>query len=97
MPNTKKKVRAAIYTLGCKVNSYESIAISEKLSENGIEICDPSEKVDICIINTCAVTAEAERKSRQIIRRMSAVSPDVCVIVTGLDYWYCRIIQRQSE
>jgi len=83
MPNTKKKVRAAIYTLGCKVNSYESIAISEKLSENGIEICDPSEKVDICIINTCAVTAEAERKSRQIIRRMSAVSPDVYVIVTG--------------
>lgn len=77
------KVRAAIYTLGCKVNSYESIAISEKLSANNIEICDPGEKVDICIINTCAVTAEAERKSRQIIRRMSAISPDVYVIVTG--------------
>ena len=83
MPNTEKKVRAAIYTLGCKVNSYESIAISEKLSANGIEICSVGEKVDICIINTCAVTAEAERKSRQIIRRMSAISPDVYVIVTG--------------
>ena len=83
MPNNEKKVRAAIYTLGCKVNSYESIAISEELSKNEIEICEPSEKVDICIINTCAVTAEAERKSRQIIRRMSAVSPDVYVIVTG--------------
>ena len=83
MPNTEKKIRAAIYTLGCKVNSYESIAISEKLAENDIEICNLSEKVDICIINTCAVTAEAERKSRQIIRRMSAISPDVYVIVTG--------------
>ncbi len=83
MPNSETKVRAAIYTLGCKVNSYESIAISERLSANDIEICEPGEKVDICIINTCAVTAEAERKSRQIIRRMSAISPDVYVIVTG--------------
>ena len=61
-----RTLKASIYTLGCKVNSYESIAISEKLRENGIEICKPSEKVDICIINTCAVTSEAERKSRQI-------------------------------
>ncbi|MBP3332676.1 MAG: tRNA (N(6)-L-threonylcarbamoyladenosine(37)-C(2))-methylthiotransferase MtaB [Clostridia bacterium] len=83
MPNNERKVRAAIYTLGCKVNSYESLAISEELSKNSVEICDPSEKVDICIINTCAVTAEAERKSRQIIRRMTSVSPDVYVIVTG--------------
>ncbi len=83
MPNNEKKVRAAIYTLGCKVNSYESTAISEELCKNGIEICEPSERVDICIINTCAVTAEAERKSRQIIRRMSALSPNVYTIVTG--------------
>lgn len=78
-----KTVRASIYTLGCKVNSYESIAISEKLRENGIEICSSSEKVDICIINTCAVTSEAERKSRQIVRRMASRSEGAYIIVTG--------------
>lgn len=78
-----RTLKASIYTLGCKVNSYESIAISEKLRENGIEICKPSEKVDICIINTCAVTSEAERKSRQIVRRMASLSEGAYIIVTG--------------
>ncbi len=78
-----RKVKASLYTLGCKVNSYESTAIAEELRRNGIEICDSGEKVDICIINTCAVTSEAERKSRQIIRRMSSISPEAYIIVTG--------------
>ncbi len=78
-----RNIKAAIYTLGCKVNSYESTAICEKLRENGIEICEMGESADICIINTCAVTSEAERKSRQIIRRMSSISPDAYIIVTG--------------
>ncbi len=78
-----QKVKACIYTLGCKVNSYESTAIAEELRRNGIEMCKVGEKADICIINTCAVTSEAERKSRQIIRRMLATSPDAYVIVTG--------------
>ncbi len=78
-----KKIRAAIYTLGCKVNSYESNAISQKLRENDIEICSQNEKADICIINTCAVTSEAERKSRQIVRRMISSNSGAYVIVTG--------------
>ena len=78
-----QKVRASIYTLGCKVNSYESEAIAERLRENEVEICDSCESVDICIINTCAVTSEAERKSRQIIRRMHTLSPNAYIIVTG--------------
>lgn len=78
-----RRIKASIYTLGCKVNSYESIAMSEKIRENGIDICKPSEKVDICIINTCAVTSEAERKSRQIVRRMASRSRDAYIIVTG--------------
>ncbi len=78
-----RTVSASIYTLGCKVNSYESIAISERLRENGIEILKSSEKVDICIINTCAVTSEAERKSRQIVRRMASHSSGAYIIVTG--------------
>ncbi len=78
-----RNIRAALYTLGCKVNSYESTAIAEKLRTNGIEICDTPENADICIINTCAVTSEAERKSRQIIRRMVSCSPGAYIIVTG--------------
>lgn len=78
-----RKARASVYTLGCKVNSYESTAIAEKLRDHGIEICRADEKVDICIINTCAVTSEAERKSRQIVRRMASLSPGAYIIVTG--------------
>ena len=79
----KKNPCAAIYTLGCRTNQYESGAIAEALAANGFEICDFSEKADVYIINTCSVTAEADRKSRQMIRRGKKQNPDAVVIVTG--------------
>ena len=72
-----------IYTLGCKVNQYESEAIAEKAAKMGFSIGDPSSFCDIYIINTCTVTAESDRKSRQFIRRALAQNPDAAVIVTG--------------
>ncbi len=60
---------ASVITLGCKVNQYESEAISERLAALGFSLVGPDEPADICIINTCAVTGEAERKSRNMIRR----------------------------
>jgi len=72
-----------IYTLGCKVNQYESEAIAEKASKMGFSIGDPSSFCDVYIINTCTVTAESDRKSRQFIRRALAQNPDAAVIVTG--------------
>ncbi len=60
---------ASVLTLGCKVNQYESEAIAERLRSFGFDLRSPGEPSDIYIINTCAVTAEAERKSRQLIRR----------------------------
>ena len=57
-----------IYTLGCRVNIYESCAIAERLREHGFEISKEG-KCDYFIVNTCAVTSESERKSRQLIRR----------------------------
>ena len=58
---------AAVYTLGCRLNQYESTAIEEKLSEKGFIILPFSEKCDVYIINTCAVTEESEKKSRKLI------------------------------
>lgn len=74
---------AGIYTLGCRVNQYESEALAEKLSDIGVIVKDFSEKNDIYIINTCTVTAESDRKSRQIIRRAQSANPDAFIIVTG--------------
>ena len=76
-------LRACIYTLGCRVNQYESDAIATELKENGVEIVDSSCECDICIINTCTVTGESDRKSKQIIRRLINKNPCATVIVTG--------------
>lgn len=72
-----------IYTLGCRVNQYESRVISEKLTDKGYIELPFSAVCDIYIINSCAVTAESVRKSRQIIRRAKKVNRFAKVIVTG--------------
>ena len=76
-------MRACIYTLGCRVNQYESDAIMQELKKHGVTIVQPTEACNICIINTCSVTAESDRKSKQIIRRLAAKNPDSVVVVTG--------------
>ena len=72
-----------IYTLGCRVNQYESRVIAEKLTEKGFNEAPFSSVCDIYIINSCAVTAESVRKSRQVIRRAKKMNSDSKVIVTG--------------
>lgn len=78
-----KKLTAGIYTLGCKVNQYESEAISEGLRARGVDIAPPSEVCDIYIINTCTVTAESDRKACQFVRRAIQKNPDAYILVTG--------------
>ena len=78
-----KQFTAAIYTLGCKVNQYESQAIAEELERNGVKILPPSSVCDAYIINTCTVTAESDRKARQFIRRVITKNPDAFIGVTG--------------
>lgn len=75
--------RAAFYTLGCKVNQYETEAIAELFTDAGYEICDFSEKANVYIINTCSVTHIGDRKSRQIIRRAKKTNPNAVIAVTG--------------
>lgn len=80
---SEKTFFAGIYTLGCKVNQYESEAISEELQRLGICVVSPTRPCDVYIINTCTVTAESDRKARQFIRRAIARNPDAYIIVTG--------------
>jgi threonylcarbamoyladenosine tRNA methylthiotransferase MtaB len=74
---------AVYYTLGCKLNFAETSAIAETLSGCGIRKALPGEKADICVINTCSVTALADKKCRQAIRRIGKRNPGAFMIVTG--------------
>lgn len=76
-------IRVGFYTLGCKVSQYETEAIAESFEASGYEICDFSAFCDVYVINTCTVTAEADRKSRQIIRRAKRTNPESIVLVCG--------------
>ena len=78
-----EEIKASILTLGCRVNQYESDAIMQELAKYGVKICQSDEICDIYIINTCTVTAESDRKSRQFIRRCASKNPDAVIIVTG--------------
>ena len=78
---TEKSV--GICTLGCRVNQYESDALAQLLFERGWDVRDFTEKCSVYIINTCTVTAESDRKSRQLIRRAKTVNPDAFVIACG--------------
>lgn len=73
----------SIHTLGCKVNSYESNVICEKFEEEGFKRVDFGEPSDVIIINTCAVTEESARKSRQFARRAKRENPDCVLVVVG--------------
>lgn len=77
----KKKI--GIITLGCKVNQYESEAFAEALTDLGYEICEANEPCDAYIVNSCTVTAEADRKSKQMIRRAARANKNAVVVVTG--------------
>ena len=76
-------MKAAFYTLGCKVNQYESQALSELLTQNGYEIVDSRQDADIYIINSCTVTAAADQKTRQSVRRFKRSHPESIVVLTG--------------
>ena len=76
-------MKAVVFTLGCKVNDCESGSLIRGLQERGWEVSDELVPADLYILNTCAVTAEAEKKSRQAIARVRAVAPKARIIVCG--------------
>ena len=84
MPQSFTTPTFSLCTLGCKVNQYESQAIAEDFERLGFSLCSFDEKCDVYVINTCTVTAESDRKSRQMIRRAVKVGgKNAIVIVAG--------------
>ena len=75
--------RAAVHTLGCKVNYYESEKIKELLSADGYELVDFTDPADVYVVNTCSVTAIADKKSRQIIHRARRKNEKAIVVAMG--------------
>ena len=78
-----KNKKVAFYTLGCKVNQYETSAMEQSFIENGYNICNLSEKPDVAVINTCTVTNISDRKSRQVIRKIREDNKNIVVVAVG--------------
>lgn len=86
--------KVAFYTLGCKVNQYETNAMIERFIKANYEIVDFEELSDIYVINTCTVTNMSDRKSRQIIRRVKQINPNSILVVTGC---YAQVASKELE
>lgn len=78
-----KLPKIAVFTLGCKVNQYDSDAMLAVFKKAGFEVTDALEYADIYVLNTCAVTAEAEKKSRQAVSRIIKINPSAKIYVCG--------------
>ena len=75
--------RAAFDTLGCKLSFAESSSWARAFEEAGFEIVEPGEEADIYVVNTCSVTEHADKKGRNLIRRLHRNAPDARIVVTG--------------
>lgn len=75
--------KVAFVSLGCKVNQYETNAMSQEFVEKGYEVVDFDDIADIYIVNTCTVTNVADRKSRQMLRRVKEINPDSVLVACG--------------
>lgn len=76
-------MKAVVFTLGCKVNECESHSLATGLTNLGYQVTDKLEPADLYIVNTCAVTQEAEKKSRQTASRIKKLNPNAKIIWTG--------------
>lgn len=76
-------MKVAFHTLGCKVNQYETQGIREDFLKEGFEEVRDNEIADVYVVNTCTVTHLADKKSRQIIRKMKRLNPNSLIVVTG--------------
>ena len=87
-------MRFHIETLGCKVNTYESNAMLKIFNEAGYQEVDFKEIADVYVINTCTVTNMAERKSRQMLRRVKEINPSAVLVVCGC---YAQVAKNELE
>lgn len=76
-------MKVAFYTLGCKVNQYETNGMIQEFKIKGYEVVEFNEKADIYVVNTCTVTNMSDRKSRQILRHAKQLNSDAIVVAVG--------------
>ncbi len=88
------RINAAFYTLGCKLNQFESEVIADKFRNKGADIVPLSSSADIYVVNTCTVTSKSEQKARRVIRKISRENPDSVIIVTGC---YVQLNQKDVD
>ena len=87
--------RVSFYTLGCKVNQYETNGMMQKFKEARYEIVDMNADIsDICVVNTCTVTNMSDRKSRQALRKIKDKNPKAIIIATGC---YAQVAKEELE
>lgn len=88
-------LKVGFYTLGCKVNQYESNAMMQKIQEAGYKIVDIDKDIaDIYIVNTCTVTNMSDRKSRQILRRLKSKNKNSIIVAVGC---YVQVAKQELE
>ena len=75
--------RVSFHTLGCKLNYSETSTLARQFAEQGFERVPPGREADICVINTCSVTEHADKKCRNLIRRLARENPGAIIAVTG--------------
>ncbi|MDL2234195.1 tRNA (N(6)-L-threonylcarbamoyladenosine(37)-C(2))-methylthiotransferase MtaB [Ruminococcaceae bacterium OttesenSCG-928-L11] len=76
-------MRAAFFTLGCKVNQYETSVMTQRFAAEGFDIVDPDDEADVYVVNSCTVTATGDKKSRQMVRRFRRQNPTAVVCLCG--------------
>lgn len=86
--------KVAFVSLGCKVNQYETNAMSQEFIEKGYEVVDFNGVADIYIVNTCTVTNMADRKSRQMLRRVKEINSDSVLVACGC---YAQVGKEELE
>ena len=89
-------MKVAIYTLGCKVNQYETQAMEQELRSRGHEVVDFSAAADAYVVNSCSVTAVSDQKSRQMLHRIRRQHPEAVAALCArrLRPWSCCISLR---
>ena len=92
--NNKENKKVAFCTLGCKVNQYETNAMIQEFKNADYTVVDFEQKADVYVINTCTVTNMADRKSRQMLRRVKELNPSAILVAVGC---YVQVYKEELE
>jgi len=88
--------KVAFYTLGCKVNQYETNGMIQKFIDKGYNVVDFSDVADIYVVNTCTVTNMSDRKSRQILRRAKEINYNSIIVAVRMLCSSCKKRSRKN-